>query len=121
MCGFPFDFRMGYGRQFGRSTKVIAINRDPAALTKNRTPTLAVESDAGRFLESLSERVSVTVPDWIAVVVARRPETTDDRVLFENTTGVSRIGPRPSSVPSQAASPVPVKDFFVGLAVTMPV
>ena len=58
VAGFPFDFRMGYGLGINRKAKLVAINRNPSELTKNRRPHLAIHADSGRFLQRLSKRTS---------------------------------------------------------------
>jgi acetolactate synthase-1/2/3 large subunit len=58
VCGFPFDFRMGYGQKINRKARIVQVNRDFGALFKNRTPTLPVHADPGRFLIALSREVS---------------------------------------------------------------
>ena len=64
VCGFPFDFRMGYGLGINRKANVITVNRNPAELTKNRRPTLAVLADAGRTLQDLAHTAKVTKLAW---------------------------------------------------------
>jgi acetolactate synthase-like protein len=63
VAGFPFDFRMGYGRKINSKATLISINLDPVALKKNRRPTIAIETHSGRFLAQLADRVGST-PDW---------------------------------------------------------
>ncbi|MCB9680987.1 MAG: thiamine pyrophosphate-binding protein [Alphaproteobacteria bacterium] len=53
VCGFPFDFRMGYGWKINPSAKIIQVNRDRSVLRKNRLPALPIHADAGRFLQAL--------------------------------------------------------------------
>jgi acetolactate synthase-1/2/3 large subunit len=57
VCGFPFDFRMGYGWKIAAGAKIVQVNREKAALRKNRLPTVAVHADAGRFLQALGRKV----------------------------------------------------------------
>jgi acetolactate synthase-1/2/3 large subunit len=54
VAGFPFDFRMGYGRGFGKA-KVVAANLSVDELLKNRTPEVALQLHPARFLESLAK------------------------------------------------------------------
>ena len=42
VCGFPFDFRMGYGLGINSKAQVVTVNRNPVELTKNPD---ALESD----------------------------------------------------------------------------
>ena len=64
VCGFPCDFRMGSGLGINRKANVITVNRNPAELTKNRRPTLAVLADAGRTLQDLAHTAKVTKLAW---------------------------------------------------------
>jgi acetolactate synthase-1/2/3 large subunit len=57
VCGFPFDFRLGYGRGLGREATLIAANLSSDELRKNRRPDIAVEMHAGDFLIAMSERL----------------------------------------------------------------
>ena len=54
LAGLPSDFRLGYGRQFGRRTTIIAANRSRRDLRLNRRPDLALHCDAGLFLRQLA-------------------------------------------------------------------
>jgi acetolactate synthase-like protein len=53
VAGFPFDFRLGYGRGFGKA-KLVAANLSAHELRKNRRPDVAVRMHAGAFLEELA-------------------------------------------------------------------
>lgn len=69
VCGFPFDFRMGYGMKINRDARIVQVNRDRDALTKNRRPELAVHADAGRFLQALASSLQPSPAsrwqDWV--------------------------------------------------------
>jgi acetolactate synthase-1/2/3 large subunit len=62
VAGFPFDFRLGYGRSIGKDAKVIAANLSAAELRKNRRPEVAVEMHPGEFLIALAERLGSGKP-----------------------------------------------------------
>ncbi|MDB4957307.1 MAG: thiamine pyrophosphate protein binding domain protein [Myxococcales bacterium] len=71
VCGFPFDFRLGYGRGINRNATLIAANLSSHELKKNRRPDIAVEMHAGEFLVALAERVtnaSGAWSDWTATL-----------------------------------------------------
>lgn len=69
VAGFPFDFRLGYGKSINSSATVVAINRCPKALKQNRKPTLAVQADAGAFLRLLATTVKTKdYADWHATI-----------------------------------------------------
>src|SRR5687768_2956328 len=58
VCGFPFDFRLGYGRGIPKRSTLIAANLSSHELRKNRRPDIAVEMHAGDFLVALADRAS---------------------------------------------------------------
>lgn len=57
VCGFPFDFRLGYGQKINRKATLVSANLDPDALKKNRKPTYAVQQHPGEFLIALADAV----------------------------------------------------------------
>jgi acetolactate synthase-like protein len=64
VCGFPFDFRLGYGRGFNREATLIAANLSAQELRKNRKPDIAVEMHAGDFLIAVADRISSAGDRW---------------------------------------------------------
>jgi acetolactate synthase-1/2/3 large subunit len=58
VCGFPFDFRLGYGRGISKRGTLIAANLSAAELRKNRRPDIACEMHAGDFLQALAAQAS---------------------------------------------------------------
>jgi len=64
ICGFPFDFRLGYGRGINKNATLIAANLSSTELRKNRRPDIALEMHAGEFLVALAERAKGTWPEW---------------------------------------------------------
>ncbi|MDQ3338304.1 MAG: thiamine pyrophosphate-binding protein [Myxococcota bacterium] len=64
VCGFPFDFRLGYGRGINKKATLIAANLSSQELKKNRRPEIAVEMHAGDFLVALADRVSSAGDRW---------------------------------------------------------
>src|ERR1043166_2842358 len=58
VCGFPFDFRLGYGRGLNRDATLIAANLSPAELRKNRKPDIALEMHAAEFIVGVADRIS---------------------------------------------------------------
>jgi acetolactate synthase-like protein len=54
LAGVAADFRLGYGRDIGRKTAVVSINRSATDLKKNRRPDLAVHGDPASFLIALA-------------------------------------------------------------------
>ena len=64
VAGFPFDFRLGYGRAINKKATLIAANRSSTDLKKNRKPDHGFRCDAGRFLRCLSDQFSSTPQTW---------------------------------------------------------
>lgn len=64
VCGFPFDFRLGYGRGINKNGTLIAANLSGEELRKNRRPDIAIEMHAGDFLVALAERASGASSAW---------------------------------------------------------
>ncbi len=64
VCGFPFDFRLGYGRGINKQGTLIAANLSSHELRKNRRPDIAVEMHAGDFLVALADRISSAGDRW---------------------------------------------------------
>ncbi|HSD87398.1 MAG TPA: thiamine pyrophosphate-binding protein [Kofleriaceae bacterium] len=56
VCGFPFDFRLGYGRGINKQGTLIAANLSAHELRKNRRPDIAIEMHAADFLVALADR-----------------------------------------------------------------
>jgi acetolactate synthase-1/2/3 large subunit len=61
VCGFPFDFRLGYGRGINKHATLISANLSSHELRKNRRPDIAIEMHAGEFLVALAERAGAGV------------------------------------------------------------
>ena len=78
VVGFPFDFRLGYGRSINSKAKVISANLDSKALRKNRRPDIAVEMHPGAFLQKLAQelggRRSESLPAWRKEIGANESE-----------------------------------------------
>jgi acetolactate synthase-like protein len=64
VCGFPFDFRLGYGRGIGGGARVIAANLSVAEMKKNRRPEVAIEMHPGEMLCALAGRVAGDGGRW---------------------------------------------------------
>lgn len=72
VAGFPFDFRLGYGRGFNRNATLVAANLSRHELTMNRRPDIAIEQHAATMLQSLAERTSAgPIEDWVATLRER--------------------------------------------------
>ncbi|MHB1312813.1 MAG: thiamine pyrophosphate-binding protein, partial [Gemmatimonadaceae bacterium] len=72
LCGVPTDFRLDYGRQIGSGASLVAINRDPDELHKNRRSALAVCADADLFVRALATAgAGVRCAPWAARLAER--------------------------------------------------
>jgi len=64
IAGFPFDFRLGYGRSITRKGTLVAANLNPVELRKNRRPDIALEMHAGDFLLELAGAAGSNAGNW---------------------------------------------------------
>jgi acetolactate synthase-like protein len=64
VCGFPFDFRMSYGRAIGRTATLVAANLSSSELRKNRRPDVAIQMNAGDFLRELAPQMDGPKDSW---------------------------------------------------------
>ncbi|NJK32825.1 MAG: thiamine pyrophosphate-binding protein, partial [Deltaproteobacteria bacterium] len=64
VAGFPLDFRLNYGQAINRKAKLVTVNLDEAALSKNRRPTVGVHAHPGRFVQQLSARFQAKPERW---------------------------------------------------------
>ncbi|QQR72523.1 MAG: thiamine pyrophosphate-binding protein [Holophagales bacterium] len=78
LCGVPADFRLDYGRQLGRATQVIAVNRHAGELRRNHRPRLALHADPALVLHELAARLpagsEATWSTWLETLRARDRE-----------------------------------------------
>ncbi len=66
VAGFPFDFRMGYGRSISSRATLIAANLSASEMRKNRRPEIPVHMHAGEFLRELGSSVAGDLGPWTA-------------------------------------------------------
>lgn len=64
VCGFPFDFRLGYGRGISKKATLIAANLSSHELKKNRRPDIGAEMHAGEFLIQLADKGAGQPDTW---------------------------------------------------------
>ena len=83
IAGFPFDFRLKYGRCFGSDTNVIAANLNEKDLTLNRKPDIPLPMHPGEFVRELSYRMGTPSKrtSWFDSLNAR--EQTRDKEIAE--------------------------------------
>ncbi|MCB9597461.1 MAG: thiamine pyrophosphate-binding protein [Sandaracinaceae bacterium] len=63
VCGFPFDFRLKYGRGFGKA-KIVSANLSAEELRKNRKPDVGVQMHPGDFLRALADATGAAGSRW---------------------------------------------------------
>ncbi len=64
IAGFPFDFRLGYGRKISSKATLIAANLSSVDLRKNRRPDIGLLQHPGEFLIELSKRTDGRKDSW---------------------------------------------------------
>ena len=94
VAGFPFDFRMGYGRGFARGAKIISVNLSRHDLKMNRSPDVAVNCHPGDFLTRLAEQARPgDYTDWMQDL--RESETAREAEIDEQAAAASDEGVNP--------------------------
>ena len=64
VAGFPFDFRMGYGRSISSRATLVAANLSSSEMRKNRRPEIPVHMHAGEFLQALASAADKGLGPW---------------------------------------------------------
>lgn len=64
VAGFPFDFRLGYGRGISSRATLIAANLSSSEMRKNRRPEIAVQMHPGELLERLAKAAGGGLGPW---------------------------------------------------------
>jgi acetolactate synthase-1/2/3 large subunit len=64
VAGFPFDFRMGYGRSISSRATLVAANLSSSEMRKNRRPEIPVHMHAGEFLRELASAAGGGLGPW---------------------------------------------------------
>jgi acetolactate synthase-1/2/3 large subunit len=64
VAGFPFDFRLGYGRSISSRATLVAANLSASEMKKNRRPEIPVHMHAGEFLRALAASVGRSLGPW---------------------------------------------------------
>ncbi len=81
IAGFPFDFRLGYGRSISSRATLVAANLSASEMRKNRRPEIPVHMHAGDFLRSLADNVGRSLGpwhDWFDTLRAREAQRDDE-------------------------------------------
>src|SRR5690606_24338468 len=66
VAGFPFDFRLKYGRGFGKHTEVVSVNLSAPELRKNRRPEFAIHAHPAEVLRRVAPMVAGSERRWSA-------------------------------------------------------
>jgi acetolactate synthase-1/2/3 large subunit len=81
VAGFPFDFRLGYGRSISSRATLVAANLSSSEMHKNRRPEIPVHMHAGEFLKQLADALGGGLgpwSDWFDTLRAREVERDDE-------------------------------------------
>ena len=81
VAGFPFDFRMGYGRSISSRATLVAANLSSSEMRKNRRPEIPVHMHAGQFLRELASSTGGGLgpwADWFDTLRARELERDEE-------------------------------------------
>ena len=90
VAGFPFDFRLRYGRSISRRAKVIAANLSPSELRNNRTPELAYVDHPANFLSELAKALGgprAGIDDWFDALADRERDRDHEIIVAAAKTG----------------------------------
>jgi acetolactate synthase-1/2/3 large subunit len=85
VCGFPFDFRLKYGRGINPKATVVSANLSPTELRKNRRPDVAVHTHPADFLRGLAELAGSGEGRWGAwfETVRERERARDEEIAAQ--------------------------------------
>jgi acetolactate synthase-1/2/3 large subunit len=64
VAGFPFDFRLGYGRSISRGATLVAANLSRSEMRKNRRPEIPVHMHPGEFIQELASVAGGGLGPW---------------------------------------------------------
>ncbi|MBW1905387.1 MAG: thiamine pyrophosphate-binding protein [Deltaproteobacteria bacterium] len=81
VAGFPFDFRLGYGRSISSRATLVAANLSSSEMRKNRRPEIPVQMHSGEFLRELAHAVGGGLGpwgDWFDTLRARELERDEE-------------------------------------------
>lgn len=88
VAGFPFDFRMKYGRSIGGKARLVSANLSATELRKNRRPDVALQMHPADFLVRLAQETQETQKtgdglgpwtDWFATL-REREQARDEEI-----------------------------------------
>ncbi|MDH3652961.1 MAG: thiamine pyrophosphate-binding protein [Myxococcales bacterium] len=95
VAGFPFDFRMGYGRSISSRATLVAANLSSSEMRKNRRPEIPVHMHAGEFLRALADAAGGGLgpwTDWFDTLRAREAAR-DEEISQQAETPAELVNP----------------------------
>jgi acetolactate synthase-1/2/3 large subunit len=81
VAGFPFDFRLSYGRSISSRATLVAANLSSSEMRKNRRPEISVHMHPGDFLRQLADAAGGGLgpwSDWYDTLRARELERDEE-------------------------------------------
>lgn len=97
IAGFPFDFRLGYGRSINGKAIVAAANLSPTLLRKNRRPDLGAVMHPGDFLQGIAREAGESLgryDDWFTELRQREAARDAEIVVqAQEPAGPGRVNP----------------------------
>ncbi len=95
VAGFPFDFRMKYGRSISSAATLVAANLSASEMRKNRRPEIPVHTHAGEFLEQLGRSVGGGLGPWTEWfdTLRAREAARDDEIAEQARTETDLVNP----------------------------
>lgn len=95
VAGFPFDFRLGYGRSISSKATLVAANLSRSDLRKNRRPEIALQMHAGTFLEQLAAKTLSKPAKWGPWfdILGEREGARDSEIASKATSEGKRVDP----------------------------
>jgi len=92
VAGFPFDFRLGYGRSISSRASLVAANLSASEMRRNRRPDIPVHMHAGEFLRELASATGAGLGPWDPWFDALRTrEAARDAEISEQATASSEL------------------------------
>jgi acetolactate synthase-1/2/3 large subunit len=95
IAGFPFDFRLGYGRGISSKATLVSANLSSRELTKNRRPEITLRMHAGEFLVDLAAAATADakrLAPWFDELRAREHKR-DEEIAEEARTPGELVNP----------------------------
>jgi acetolactate synthase-1/2/3 large subunit len=95
VAGFPFDFRLNYGRSISSRARVIAANLSASELKKNRKPEMAFQMHPADFLMEVADHLGAGGPgayDWFGLL-REREEDRDAEIREQAAAGGELVNP----------------------------